>query len=97
MTRGYCINHLINMECYPEDDYDVPGVAQLWRNALNGETCFVPYEEELVLTTYCHIFYELKVDPPFEMGYDSEYAVYTSFREVQLMRDVKTTEGTGGN
>lgn len=79
MNRGYLINHLINHECYPDDAYDFPGIAQLWRNGINGEMCFVPYEDELFLMTYCHIFYELKVDPPLENGYDSDYAVYISF------------------
>jgi hypothetical protein len=93
MTRGYLVNHLINYECYPDEDCDVPGVGQLWHNALNREACFVPYEDELALTTYCHIIYELKVDPPLECGYDSDYAVYISFRDVQLKQQAEAKRG----
>lgn len=89
MTRGYLINHLINNECYPDELCDVPDVSQLWHNGINGEMCYVPYADELALTTYCHIFYELKVDPPTEHGYDSDYAVYASFRETRLKRNIE--------
>lgn len=80
MTRDFCVYYLTTQECYPDDTCDVEGVGQLWRHGTNGHVCFVPYDEELVLGTYCHIFYELKVDPPQENGYDSDYAVYSSFR-----------------
>jgi hypothetical protein len=79
MTRGYLIRYLISVDCYPDDDSEVRGVSQIWRNDINGSTTFVLYEESLSLRTYCRIFYELKVDPPREHGYDSDYAVFISF------------------
>lgn len=87
MNRGYLTNHLINNDCYPDEDYDVPGVGQLWHNAINGQMCYVPYVDELSVTSYCQIFYELKVDPPLEHGYDSDYAVFTSFRQQLIKSD----------
>ncbi len=79
MTRGYLINHLIEKDCYPDEECDST-VSQLWRNGAN--VCYVPYEDEFTLTTYCHIFYELKIEPPLE--YDADYDVYTSFRKHRL-------------
>lgn len=61
MNRGYFINHLIDEGCYP-DEFCESDVSQLWHNSINGQICYVPYEEELSLTTYCHIIYELKID-----------------------------------
>jgi hypothetical protein len=79
MTREYLINFLIEEGCH-SDDEGSNGVSELWCNCINGETCYVPHEPILKLTTYCHIFYELRVGPPPE--YDSDYAVYSSFREM---------------
>lgn len=78
MTRNYLINHLIEQDCFPDEECDST-VAQLWHNGINGEVCYVPYEEELDLTTYCHIIYELRIDPPLE--YDADYHVYLGFRQ----------------
>lgn len=90
MTRDYFIHHLINCDCYPDDTYDVPGVAQMWRNGINGEMCTVPYEDELTVPTWGHIVYELKIDPPLHDGHDSDYAVYSSFRETRLKQHLET-------
>ena len=88
MTRNFLIVHLTENDCYPDDFCDSE-VSQLWHNAINGESCYVPYEDELVLTTYCHIIYELKIDPPLQ--YDADYDVYSSFRERELKTLVKGT------
>jgi hypothetical protein len=85
MTRYELVEHLYSQDCEPDADNDSE-VAELWRNLINGEVCYVPYEDVLALTTYCHIFYELKIDPPLENGYDSDYAVYVSFREMTLVQ-----------
>jgi hypothetical protein len=81
MTRGYMTGYLRTADCHPEDSNDVPGDSPIWRNAINGLSTFIPFEESLSLRTYCRIFYELKVDPPKEHGYDSDYAVFTSFMD----------------
>jgi hypothetical protein len=78
MTRSFLIAYLITVDC-SADDRNVPGVSQGWRNDINGLTTFVPYEDPLSLSTYCRIFYELKIDPPKEHGYDSDYAGFSSF------------------
>lgn len=83
MTRNYLVVYLTENECFPDNDCDSE-VAQLWHNAINGETCYIPYLDELDLNTYCHILYELRVDPPLE--YDSNYYVYSSFRQVHAER-----------
>lgn len=97
MNRGYLTNHLMNNECSPIEELDVEDVSQMWKNNINGEMCYIPYEDELALTTYCHIFYELKVDPPTEYGYDSDYAIYTSFREKQLPQHHEMKNKESGN
>jgi hypothetical protein len=79
MTRAYLIAYLATVDCYPANGKDVPEVSQILRNHVNGLTAFVPCQESLSLITYCRIFYELKVDPPIEYGYDSDYAVFSSF------------------
>jgi hypothetical protein len=79
MIRSYLIAYLRTVDCYPVEDNYVPGITQLWRNDINGLTTFVPNQDSLSLRTYCRIFYELKVDPPKEHGYDSDYAVFSSF------------------
>jgi len=89
MMREYIVNHLINEGCFPVDEFDVPGVAQLWRNSIGGHECYVPYVDELTVPTYCQIFYELHINPPLEEGYDSDYAVYSSFRELRLKNVVE--------
>lgn len=81
MTRDHLIIHLIEKDCFPDGECDSE-VAQIWLNGNNNQMCYVPYEDELSLTTYCHIFYELKIDPPLE--YEDDYYVYTSFRTVSL-------------
>ncbi|WP_295233872.1 hypothetical protein [Sediminibacterium sp.] len=77
MTRGELTHHLIENECYPDDEVECE-VSQLWINAINGESCYVPCEEELSVNTFCHVIYELGIQPPLE--YDSFYAVYVGFR-----------------
>ena len=81
MTRAYLIAYLATADCYPEVVQDISQVAQTWRNEINGLTTFVPYEDSISLRTYCRIFYELKVDPPKEHGYDSDYAVFSTFMD----------------
>lgn len=90
MTRGYLTNYLITQDCYPDDSCKSE-VSQLWRNAINGQVCFVPHEEELSTVTYGHIIYELKIDPPLE--YDADYHVYISFREHNEKNLVRSWEG----
>lgn len=88
MNRGYLINYLIENDCYPDEEYDVPEVSQLWHNAINGHMCYIPYEEDLAVTTYCIVFFELKVEPPREHGYDSDYAVFISFRQQEIAPEI---------
>ena len=98
MTRGYLTTYLTTQDCAPVPEFDFPGIGQMWKNEISGDVCFVPYEDDLALTTYCHIFYELKVDPPQDRGYDSDYAVYTSFRDFQLKKIMETKSmGEGEN
>lgn len=78
IARSYLTAYITQEDCYPDENCDSE-VSQLWINALNGEVCYIPYEEELSVTTYCHILYELKVNPQQE--FDSFYHVYSSFRE----------------
>ncbi len=78
MTRNEFIIHLTNNDCYPDDECD-SDVSQLWHNGLNGEECYVPYVDELSVTAWCHIVYELKIDPPLQ--YDAFYHVYAVWRE----------------
>ncbi|UAY53439.1 hypothetical protein [Ferruginibacter albus] len=83
MTRGYLINHLIESDCAPDEECDSQ-TSQLWHNRINGHVCYVPYEEELQLMTFSHIFFELGIAPPAE--YEDDYAVYSSFRIVRERR-----------
>lgn len=78
MNRGYLINHLINQECYPDEEWSDPTAGQLWRNAINGHVCYVPYDEELAIMTWCHAIAELKILPPLE--FDADYDVYCSWK-----------------
>lgn len=78
MDRGYFINHLIESECYPDTECDSE-VSQLWINAINGEGCYVPCEDDLAIMTWGHIVYELRIQPPLQ--YDADYHVYEGFRE----------------
>lgn len=52
MNRGYLTNHLMNNECSPIEELDVEDVSQMWKNNINGEMCYIPYEDELALTTH---------------------------------------------
>lgn len=80
MTRGELIIHLTNQDCYPDAECDSE-VSQLWHNAINGESCYIPFADELAVTTWCHILYELRIPPPLE--YDAFYDVYVGWRETQ--------------
>ena len=81
MKRKFLTDYLYECGCNPDEDED-SHVSELWRNCINGETCYIPFDEDLVLTTYCHVLYELKVDPP--EGYESDYDVYSGWRNNQL-------------
>lgn len=80
MDRGYFINHLIEQECYPDEGCD-SDVSQLWHNAINGEACYVPREDNLSIMTWGHIVYELGITPPLQ--FDADYHVYVGWREGQ--------------
>lgn len=82
MTREYLLAYLNSVDCYP-DSGDNTSQPQLWRNSINGLTTYIPYEQSVSLSIYCKIFYELKVDAPLENGYDSDYAVFSSFIDKQ--------------
>ena len=86
MEREYLISYLEGEGCFP-DEADNSPVGQLWHNCINGEFCYIPYEDELVLSTYCHVLYELKIPPPVE--YDSDYYVYEGFRNHILQKQDK--------
>jgi hypothetical protein len=80
MTREFLLAYLNNIvDCYPDGKKGSQG--QLYRNSINGLETFIPNDDLLRLSCYCRIFYELKVDPPKENGYDSDYAVYSSFMD----------------
>ncbi|PSR54113.1 hypothetical protein AHMF7605_11585 [Adhaeribacter arboris] len=85
MTRNYFINHLIEQECYPDEECNSE-ISQLWHNAISGDVCYVPLDEELEIPTWCHIIFELGVNPPIE--FDSDYHVYCTFREDHLKQVV---------
>lgn len=86
MVRGYLINHLQEQGCYPEDEHNNSDVAELWVNCITGDICYVPHEKELSLMTYCHIIFELKIDPPLENGYESDFHVYVGWKEHTLKK-----------
>jgi len=46
MLRTELILHLTNHDCYPLPEHDVPGVAQCWRNAINGHEAYVSYDDD---------------------------------------------------
>lgn len=86
MTRNEFVVHLTTQDCYPDEECD-SDISQLWRNGINGEECYVPYVEELSTMTWCHIVYELKIDPPLES--DAYYHVYVGWREKSYAEDLK--------
>lgn len=80
MKRGYLVTYLDLEGCYTEpENGDLFEEGELWHNGENNEVCHIPFDEELDVMTYCHIFYELKVDSPLE--YDADYHVYCGFRD----------------
>lgn len=83
MTRQYLIDYLDSEGCCPVEGSETIA-GELWRNCINGEFCNVPFDDPLEMTTYCHILYELKVAPPVDADYDSNYYVYVGWREHQL-------------
>lgn len=87
MEREYLTTYLKNEGCYPDTDGEKNDVSELWTNCINSETCFIPFDKRMNLTTYCQVFYELKVAPPFE--YESDYAVYLVWREHDLIHSLK--------
>lgn len=86
MTRNEFVCHLTQNDCYPDETCDSE-VSQLWHHAINGNVCYVPYEDELTIPTWGHIIYELKIDPPLHR--DADYHVYVSFRE-HLAKTIET-------
>lgn len=80
MTREYLVQHLIDSACFPVENVIVDDIGELWRNSITGDDCFIVFDEYFEVPTYCHIFHQLKVDPPLENGYDSDLAVYNSFK-----------------
>jgi hypothetical protein len=80
VTRSEFIIHLIDQDCYPDEECDSE-VGQLWHCGISGQSCYVPYVDELAVPTWCHIVYELRIDPPHK--YDAFYHVYLSWRDVQ--------------
>ncbi len=91
MKREFLTRYLTDEGCYTDEDDICVGIGELWHNCINGETCYIPFDEDLVLTTYCHIIYELRVDPPLE--YDADYHVYLGFREKHLKKVDKPKSG----
>lgn len=79
MEREFLLLYLGSVDCSDGGINATHG--QLYRNDLNGLETYIPDECVLKLRTYCRIFYELKVDPPKENGYDSDYAIYISFMD----------------
>lgn len=89
MTRGEFINHLIEQDCYPDEECDSE-LHQIWHNGINGQVCNVPREEYFPLATWAHIVYELKIAPPH--NHDSHYHVYQGWREYhekEMMKEKK--------
>lgn len=78
MKREELIQH-IDGTCYLHKKNEE---GEWWINCITGDICFIPYVDVLNLTSYCHIFYELKVDAPFQ--YESDYEVYKLWREQDI-------------
>jgi hypothetical protein len=93
MTRNELVVHLTNCGCYPDDSF-VSEVGQLWINAESGDICIVPNEEYLTVTTWAHIVYELRIDPPLDR--DSDYYVYQSWRESAYKEQQEFFNKSGG-
>lgn len=86
MTRGEFINHLIEQDCFPDEEAETE-YNQLWHNSINGETSNVPKEEYLEIPTWAHIVFELKIDPPYNR--DSDYYVYRGWRDYHEKKMLK--------
>lgn len=78
MTRNEFIAHLIDNDCFPDETFESED-GQMWVNDINHEMCFVPYDETLSIITWCHVVFELRIDPPLQ--YDADYHVYLGWRE----------------
>lgn len=89
MNRSLFVDHLYNQDCVPDEHCDAQE-SQLWKNLINGEVCYVPYEDELEVMTWGHIVYELKIDPP--LAYDSDYHIYVGWREVHYKAYIDAVE-----
>ena len=89
MTRGEFVNHLINQDCYPDDECE-SDLHQLWHNSINGHVCNVPKEENLTIPTWAQIVYELKIDPPLDR--DSDYYVYRGWWEAEYKKEMMAKE-----
>jgi hypothetical protein len=83
MLRNELTDYLQDEGCYPEENGTTP-VGEMWHNCINGATCHIPFGDDLPITTWAGILYELKVAPPPVDGYDSDYAVYIVWREKDL-------------
>lgn len=77
MTREYLLAYLDSVDCIPDGNDDSP--VQLYRNAINGRQTLIPKSQYLTLSMYCRVFRELMIEPPKEHGFDSDYAVFSSF------------------
>ncbi len=85
MERTYLIKHLEEQGCYTNGEA-IENVGEIWYNCINGELCNIPFAEHLEVPTYCHVIYQLRIDPPRENGYDSDYDVYVGFKEHQRLK-----------
>lgn len=77
MTRNEFINHLYDNDCFPDETFE-SDEGQMWVNEINREMCVVPYVDVLSISTWCHVIYELRIDPPLK--YDADYHVYLGWR-----------------
>ena len=78
LSREYLLNHLTDNTCRISENGSFED-GEFYVNVVNFKICWVPIEDEYSETTYCDIFFELKIPAPD--GLEDELERFREFRE----------------
>ena len=80
MVYSNLLKYLDDQACYEDEDGKFPE-GSFYHNCINGYICWIqktPKDEIIPMPALCHIIYELKISPPFDL--ESDFEVYKLFR-----------------
>jgi len=70
--------HLEDNGCHIDDNGRYHD-ADFWINCISGDICYIEHHQIYSTTMCCHIFYELRIPPPYSL--EDDYEIYKLFRK----------------